>query len=149
ADFSVAEIDLGRLQLRLRRGDLRRQGALVRDVLVELLLLSGGRLQQVAGPRELLLGKSVLRLELGDIGFVGIDLGPERRLLEQIEEVALLDLGPLDKLPLFEKRGNARDQRYPPDRLNAADEFVALGDLLAFGPDHADRRRPELSRGGT
>ena len=89
----------------------------------------------------------MLRLELGDIGLVVIDLGLERRLLEQIEEVALLDLGALDKQPLFEKGGDPGDQRHPPDRLDAADEFIGLGDLLALGRHHADCRRPGCGLG--
>ncbi len=84
----------------------------------------------------------MLRLQLGDIGLAVVDLGLERRLLEQIKEVALLDLGALDKQPLFEKGGDPGNQRHPPDRLDAADELVGLGDLLALGRHHADGRRP-------
>ena len=77
---------------------------------------------------------------------VGVDLGLKRRLLEQIEQIALLDLGALDKQPLFEKRGDPGDERHPAHRLDAADELVGLGDLLALGAHHADRRRPARRR---
>jgi hypothetical protein len=90
--------------------------------LVDGLLLAGRRFQQVLRARQLLPGKGVLRLELRHSRFVGVDLGLIRRLFEQIEEeVALLDFGTFDELPLFEKRGHARDQRHAPDRLNAPD----------------------------
>ncbi len=110
--------------------------------MVNLLLPSGRRLKQVPGARELLCGKGVLRFELGDIGLVEIDLRLKRRLFELVEEVALFDLGALDKFALFEKGGDAGDQRHASDRLDAADEFVRLRDVLASDAHDPDRRRP-------
>ena len=62
--------------------------------MVNLLLPSGRGLEQEPGARELLCGKGVLRFELGDIGLVEIDLRLERRLFEQVEEVALFTSAP-------------------------------------------------------
>src|SRR4029453_2208647 len=92
------------------------------------------------------LGIAVLRFELRDIGLVVLYLRLKRRLLELVEEIAVFDLGALDKEPLFEKGGDPRDQRHPPDRLNATDKLVGLGDLLPLGAHHTDRRRPAWRR---
>ena len=93
-------------------------------------------------PLERQLGIAVLRFELSDIGLVVLDLRLKRRLFELVEEIPLFDLGALDKQALFEKSGDPRDERHPPDRLDAADELIGLSDLLALGPDHPHRRRP-------
>jgi hypothetical protein len=65
----------------------------------------------------------------------------KRGLLEEVEEVAPLDLGALDKKPLFEERGDPGNERHPPHRLDAADELVGLNDLLALGAHDPNRRR--------
>jgi hypothetical protein len=143
---SVTEVDLRGFQLRLGAGDLRGQRPLVRDRLIDRLLLSGRRFQQVPGARELLGGKGVLRFELGDIGLVEIDLRLVGRLFEQVEKIALFDLGALDKQSLFQKRADPGDQRHTPNRLDAADKFVRLGDLPLGDADYPDRRRPARHR---
>ena len=84
----------------------------------------------------------MLRFELRDIGLVEVHLRLKRRLLELVEQIALLDLGALDKQPLFEKRGDPCNERHPPDRLDAPDKLVGLRDLLPFGAHDPDRRRP-------
>ena len=89
-------------------------------------MLAGDGLQQILRALERQLGIAVLRFELRDIRLVGVDLRLKRRLLEEVEEIALLDLGALDKQPLFEKGGDPGDQRHPPDRLDAADKLVGL-----------------------
>ena len=99
-------------------------------------------LQQVLRALERQLGIAVLRFELRDVGLVVVDLRLKRRLLELVEQIALLDFGALDKKPLFEKGGDPRHQRHPPDRLNAPDELVGLRDLLPLGTHDPDRRRP-------
>ena len=88
------------------------------------------------------LGVAVLRFELGDVGLVVLHLRLKRRLLEEVKKITLLDLGALDKEPLFEKRADPGDQRHPAYRLDAADKLVGFGDLLALGAHHPDRRRP-------
>ena len=50
------------------------------------------------------MGVAVLRLELLDIRRVGIDLSLERGLLEEVEEIALLDLGTFHKQPLSQEK---------------------------------------------
>ena len=100
------------------------------------------RLQQVLRALERQLGIGVLRLQLRHIRLVSLDLRLKRRLLEAVEEIALLDLGALDEEPLFEKRADPGNERHPTHRLDAADELVGLGDLLALGAHHPDRRRP-------
>ncbi len=90
------------------------------------------------------LGVAVLRLELGHVGSVEVDLGLKRRLFEQVEQVAFFDLGTLGKQPLFEKRGDPGDKFHPTDRLDAADELVGLGDLLLLGACRTNRGRPGL-----
>ena len=99
-------------------------------------------LDQILRALEGQLGVAVLRVELRDIRLVVINLGLKRRLFEEVKQVALFDLGAFDKGPLFEKRGDPGDQRHPADRLDAPDELVGLGDLLALGADHPDRRWP-------
>ena len=88
------------------------------------------------------LGITVLRFELSDIRLVEVHLRLKRRLLQLIEEIVLFDLGAFDKEPLFEKRGDPRNERYSPDRLDATDELVGLGDLLPLRAHDPDRRRP-------
>ena len=138
----VAEIDFGLFELGLGAGDLRRQSALRGEGGIDCRLLAGDGLKQVLRAFEGQLGVLVLRLELRDVGLVVIDLRLERRLLQLVEEIALFDLGAFDKKPLFEKGGDPGDQRHPAHRLDAADKLVGLGDLLAVGAHHPDRRRP-------
>jgi hypothetical protein len=88
----------------------------------------------------------VLGIELRDISLVEIDLRLKRRLFEQIEKVAFFDFGALDELSLVEKRANPRHQGYSSDRLDAADEFVRLRDLLLLHTHDANRRRPSRRR---
>ena len=57
----------------------------------------------------------MLCFELSDIRLVEVHLRLKRRLLELVEEIVLLDLGALDKEPLFEKRGDPRNERHPAD----------------------------------
>ncbi len=105
-------------------------------------MLAGDSLQQILRALERQLGIAVLRFELRDIGLVVLHLGLKWRLLEEVKEIALFDLGALDKLPLFEKGCDPRDERHPPDRLNATDKLIGLGDLLPLGAHDPDRRRP-------
>ena len=109
---------------------------------IDIRLLAGDGLQQILRALERQLGVAVLRLELRDIGLIEVDLRLKRRLLELVEEIVLLDLGALDKQPLFEKGGDPRNQRHPADGLDAPDELVGLRDLLPLGAHHPDRRRP-------
>ena len=83
----------------------------------------------------------MLRFELSDVRLVEVDLRLKRRLLELVEEVVPLNLGALDKQPLFEKCGDPRNQRHPTDGLDSSDKLVGLSDLLPLGTHHADRRR--------
>ena len=109
--------------------------------MIDGLLLAGRRFYQVLRASQLLLGISVLGFELRDIRFVGVDLRLKRRLLEEVEEIALFDLGAFDEQALFEIGADPGDERHPSDGLNAADEFVGLRDLLPLGAHHPDRGR--------
>src|SRR6185369_17831128 len=113
---------------------------------IDVRMLTGRCLQQVLRTFERLLGITVLRLQLIHSRLVGLDLSLKGRLLEKVEEIALLDLRALHKEPLFKKGGDPGDERYPPHRLDAADELVALSDLLTLGAHDADRRRPARRR---
>ena len=74
-----------------------------------------------------------MRLQLLHDRLVGVDLRLKRGLFEEVEEIALLDLGSLNEEPLFEEGGDPGNERHPPHRLDAADEFVGLNYLLALG----------------
>jgi hypothetical protein len=61
-DLGVAEVDLGRLQLRLGAGDLRCQSALGRECGIDVRLRAGGAPQEVLGAIEDYLGVAMLSL---------------------------------------------------------------------------------------
>jgi Aldehyde dehydrogenase family len=140
ANFGVAEIDFCRLQLRFCSGNLRRQGALGGERRIEIRLRSGRPRKQIPGALQRLLGIEVLSLQLVHRRLAGIDQGLKGGLLQLVKQIALVDLSPLDKQPLFEKASDPGDQYNPADRLDPADELIALGNLLALRADHADGR---------
>jgi hypothetical protein len=82
----------------------------------------------------------VLSLQLVYRRLAGIDQGLKGRPLQLIKEIALVDLSPLDKQPLFEKARDPGDEHNPADRLDPANELIALGNLLALRAHHADGR---------
>ena len=140
ADFGIAEIDLGLSQLRLGAGDLRRQRAF-RSKRCYRRSTAGRRASSTGICARSSVSSALwcCASQLLDSCLVSIDLRLKWRLLEEVEQIALLDLGALDKELLFEERADPGNQRHPPDRLNAADELVGLGDLLALGAHDPDR----------
>ena len=86
------------------------------------------RPQKLLSAIERLLSIQVLRLQLRHGGFGGLDLGLKGRLLDEVQEIALLDLRALDKHSLLEKAGDPGHERNAAHRLNSANEFVGLRD---------------------
>ena len=82
------------------------------------------RPQKLLSAIERLLSIQVLRLQLRHGGFGGLDLGLKGRLLDEVQEIALLDLRALDKHSLLEKAGDPGHERNAAHRLNSANEFV-------------------------
>src|SRR5262249_25618622 len=100
---------------------------------------------QVSRAFERQLCVAVLRLELFDIRLVGIDLSLKGGLLQEVEEIALLDLGTFHKQSLLKKSADPGNQCHPPHRLDAPDKLLGLGDLLALGAHDPDRGWPRGS----
>ena len=129
-DLGVGEIDLRLFLLCLRRQHLGRVGQHGGARRIDGGLLAGWRLDQRFGALKRQRGIRELRLGLLHGCFLGFQIGLERRLLQHVEQVALLHLGAFDEVPLFQERGDAGDQIDPVHRGDAADEFGSLGDRL-------------------
>jgi hypothetical protein len=100
------------------------------------------RFQEGLRPFERLFGIAVLRLQLIYGRLVRVDLRLKWRLLEEVQEIALFNLGALDKESLFQECIDPGNERHPPHRLDTADELIGLNDLLPRGAYHPDCRRP-------
>ncbi len=141
ADLGVAEVDPRRAQIGLRGQQQGRVALLGRDRIVVGRALAGRGAEQRLRAVERNRRVRELGVGLRHRRRLGLHVGLERRLFQHIEKLALLDLGALGELALFEEGGDARDQRDAIDGLDAADERIGLGDRAALGAHHADRRR--------
>ena len=65
----------------------------------------------------------------------------ERRALQRVKQIALLDVGTFREKLLVQKGGHARYDVDAVDRLNTAVEFVAVGHRPTFHLDHSDHWR--------
>ncbi len=146
ADLGVVEIDLRLLQRRLGAFDLRLKRLLARKRRVDARLLAGGRVEKLLGAAQRHRGIDELRLEIVDRRLLCRDVGLERRLLEPVEQVALLDLGALVEGALLDEGGDARDQVHAVGRLDAADEFERRAHRLRRDRGDADRGRAAGTR---
>ncbi len=112
-----------------------------RPCVVDLGLLTRGRLQQRRRAIEGEFGVLQLRLRLLHGRLLGCEIRLERRLFENVKKVTLLHLRTLNEIPLFQERGHARDQGHTVDCLNAPDELRCLGNGLLLGAHNTNSRR--------
>ena len=138
-DLGIVEIDLCRLELCLRRLQLRRRDALRCLRVVNGLLGTGIFLHELLLAPELDVAVLELRLGLRDRRLLDVDGRLKRRALERVEQVALLDVGTFREKLLVQEGGDARYDVDAVDRLNTAVEFVAVGHRPTFHLDHSDR----------
>jgi hypothetical protein len=75
------------------------------------------------------------------VGLCRIDVRLKGRLLDPIQQIALLYLGSFGEEPLFKEASDARHEIHAIHRLDASDKLVGLGDLLPLGTHDAHRRR--------
>ena len=104
-------------------------------------LLAGGRVEQRVGPlqRDVRIGE--LCLDLLDRSLLGFDIGLERRPLEPIEHLALLDLVAFLENILLDEGGHPGHDVDPGHGLDPSDEPLGFGDRMLRHLDDADGRR--------
>ena len=73
-------------------------------------MLARRRVQERQGALQCYHGISVLRVQLRHIGLCRIDVRLKGRLLDPIQQIALLYLGPFGEEPLFKEASDARHE---------------------------------------
>ena len=117
ADLGIIKIDLCALELCLRGLQLRRGDALRCLRAVDGLLATSIFLQQFLLAPELDIVVLELRLGLRDRGLLDVDGCLERRALQRVKQIALLDVGTFREKLLVQEGGQARYDVDAVDRL--------------------------------
>ena len=111
----------------LGRGDIGRRLLIARGALVELFLRDGALLDQSRGAFALGLRQRTLRACPGQFGLCLLELGLVGTRVDDVEDVALLDL-----VALLEMRGGDV-ARHPRAHFHALDGFEAARELVELG----------------
>ena len=142
ADFGIAVIDLGLLQLRFRRRHLGLGFCLCRDAVIQGRLRDGVGFHQFPPARHLRGGIGQISPRAIKLRAAECHFGGEGRLFQGEQQLPGLHRIALIEMPRLQKPGDAGHDIHPVNRLHPANEIRAAADGLAFhAADKNCRRR--------